>query len=73
MLPRPRFHFGDKKVLSKLASRLIVFGAVLALLAAGAVTLTLIKLPKPAAAQQSIDPAIVTTHLQQLRNELALP
>ena len=50
-----------------------MFGAVLALLAAGAVTLTLIKLPKPAAAQQSIDPAIVTTHLQQLRNELALP
>jgi hypothetical protein len=50
-----------------------VFGAVLGLLAAGAITLTLFKIPKPVAAQQSIDPAIVTTHLQKLRDELALP
>jgi hypothetical protein len=63
---------GDKKVLSKLISRIIVFAAVLALLAVGAITLSS-KLPKPAAAFESIDPAIVTTHLQQLRGELALP
>ena len=31
------------------------------------------KLPKPAAALESINPAIVTTHLQSLRDELALP
>ena len=70
MLPRPRFHSGGKKVLSKLLSRLVVFGVVLAMLTAG---LTLFKLPKPAAAQQSIDPAIVTTHLQKLWSDLALP
>jgi len=57
-------------VLSKLLSRLVVFGVVLAMLTAG---LTLFKLPKPAAAQQSIDPAIVTTHLQKLWSDLALP
>jgi hypothetical protein len=60
-------------VLSKLLSRLIVFGVVLAMLTVGAITLTLFKLPKPAAAQQSIDPAVVTRHLQQLQNDLALP
>jgi hypothetical protein len=60
-------------VLSKLLSRLIVFGGVLATLTVGAITLTLFKLPKPAAAQQSIDPAILTTHLQKLRGDLALP
>ena len=60
-------------MLSKLVSGINVFAAVLAILAAGAITLTLFKLPKPAAAQHSIDPAIVTTHLQQLRGELALP
>ena len=59
-------------MLSKLLSRIIVFAAVLALLAAGAIALGF-KLPKPAATQHSIDPAIVTTHLQQLRGELALP
>ena len=58
---------------SKLLSRPIVFGVVLAMLTAGAITLTLFKLPKPAAAQQSIDPAIVTTHLQKLWSDLALP
>ena len=73
MLPAARqIHFGDKKVLSKLLSRIIVFGAVLALLAVAAITLSS-KLPKPAAALESIDPAIVTTHLQSLRDELALP
>ena len=71
--PRAGFISGDKKVLSKLLSRINVFAAVLAILAAGAITLTLFKLPKSAAAQHSIDPAIVTTHLQQLRGELALP
>jgi hypothetical protein len=45
---------------------------VLAMLAAGAITLSS-KLPKPAAALESIDPAIVTTHLQSLQGELALP
>jgi hypothetical protein len=50
-----------------------VFGVVLAMLTAGAIMLTLFKLPKPAAAQQSIDPAIVTTHLQKLWSDLALP
>jgi hypothetical protein len=49
-----------------------VFGAVLAMLAAGAVTLSS-KLPKPAAAVESINPAIVTTHLKQLAPDLALP
>jgi hypothetical protein len=59
-------------VLSKLLSRFIVFAAVLALLAVAAITLSS-KLPKSAAAFESIDPAIVTTHLQSLRDELALP
>ena len=57
---------------SKLISRIIVFAAVLALQAAGAIALGF-KLPKPAAAQHSIDPAIVTTYLQKLPDELALP
>ena len=60
-------------MLSKLLSRINVFAAVLAILAAGAIMLTLFKLPKPAAAQQSIDPAIVTTHLQKLWSDPALP
>ena len=60
-------------MLSKLLSRINVFAAVLAILAAGDIMLTLFKLPKPAAAQQSIDPAIVTTHLQKLWSDLALP
>ena len=49
-----------------------MFGAVLALLAVAAITLSS-KLPKPAAALESIDPGMVTTHLQSLRDELALP
>jgi hypothetical protein len=53
-------------------SRSIVLSGVLAILAAGAVALTF-KLPKPAAAQQSIDPAIVTSHLRELAPDLALP
>ena len=60
-------------MLSKSLSRLIVFGAVLALLTAGALTLSS-KLPKPAAAlDEAIDPAIVSTHLQQMRDQEALP
>jgi hypothetical protein len=59
-------------VLSKLLSRIIVFGAVVVLLAAAAITLKF-KLPKPAAALEAIDPAIVTSHLQQLAPDLALP
>jgi hypothetical protein len=53
-------------------SKLVVFGAALAILAAGAVTLSF-KLPKPAAAEQSIDPAIVTIHLQQMQDQVVLP
>jgi hypothetical protein len=49
-----------------------VFGAVLALLAAGAVLMSS-RLPRQAAALESIDPAIVTTHLQKLQGDLALP
>jgi len=49
-----------------------VFGIVLAMLTAGAITLSS-KLPKSAAALESIDPAIVTSHLQKLQGELALP
>jgi len=52
--------------------RFIVYSAVIALLTAGAITLAS-KLPKPAVALESIDPAIVTTHLQALQGELALP
>jgi hypothetical protein len=52
--------------------KIIVFGAMLALLAAGAITLEF-KLPKPAAAQQSIDPAIVASHLLKMRDQEALP
>ena len=59
-------------MLSKLISRLIVFGAVLALLTAGALTLSS-RFPKPAAALEALDPAIVTTHLQSINSDLALP
>jgi hypothetical protein len=59
-------------MLSKLISRLIMFGSVLALLTAGALTLSS-KLPKPAAAQQAIDPAIVAGHLLTMRDQEALP
>ena len=57
---------------SKPMPRFIVYSAVIALLTAGAITLAS-KLPKPAAALESIDPAIVTTHLQALQGDLALP
>ena len=59
-------------MLSKPVPRFIVYSAVIALLTAGAITLAS-KLPKPAAALESIDLAIVTTHLQQLQSDLALP
>jgi len=59
-------------MLSKLTSRLIVFGCVLAVLAAGAIALEF-KLPKPAAAEQSLAPAIVTSHLNKMRDQVALP
>jgi hypothetical protein len=50
--------------------KIILLLAMLAILAAavGATTLTL----KPAS-QQPVDRAIVTTHLQKLRGQLALP
>jgi hypothetical protein len=49
-----------------------VFGIVLAMLTAGAITLSS-KLPKSAAALESIDPAIVTSHLQKLRASWRCP
>jgi hypothetical protein len=55
-----------------------VFGVVLALLTGGAITLSS-KLPKPAAALEPrlapspLDPAIITTHLLQMRDQMALP
>jgi len=74
MLPARRWgHYGGQEgMLSKLTSRIIVFGAVLALLAAGAVLMSS-RLPKQAAALESIDPAIISTHLQKLQPDLALP
>jgi len=45
---------------------------VLAILAAGAVTLSF-KLPNPAAALESIHPAIVTIHLQQMQDQVRCP
>ena len=58
-------------MLSKPVPRFIVYTAVIALLTAGAITLAS-KLPKPAAALESTDPAIVTTHLQAVKGDLAL-
>ena len=53
-------------------ARFILLGGVLALLAVGATTLA--KIPKPAVAHHdSIDPSILTTHLQKLQGEEALP
>jgi hypothetical protein len=57
---------------SKVISRFIVFGAVVVVLTAGAIALSA-KLPKSAAALESINPAIVTTHLQSIQGDLALP
>jgi hypothetical protein len=72
MLHPPQISTGDKRVPSKLISRIVVLAGVLVLLTAGAITLSS-TLPKPATALGSIDPAIVTTHLQKLRGDLALP
>jgi hypothetical protein len=55
-----------------LLSKIVVFGAVLALLATGAIALSS-KFPKSAAALESINPAIVATHLKQVAPDLALP
>jgi hypothetical protein len=52
--------------------RTIALATIVALLTAAAITLAA-KLPKPAAALESIDPAIVTIHLQKLQGDLALP
>jgi hypothetical protein len=52
-------------------ARYILLGCVLALLAVGAITLA--KLPKSAEANEPIDPAILTTHLQGLGAEMMLP
>ena len=51
---------------------MIVLATIVALLTAAAIMLSS-KLPKPAAAQHSIDPAIVSSHLQQMRDQEALP
>jgi hypothetical protein len=51
---------------------MIVLATILALLTAGAITLAT-KLPKSAAALEAANPAIVTTHLQQMRDQEALP
>jgi hypothetical protein len=62
-------------------SRFILLGGVLAMLAGGAIALAF-KIPKQAAAQhqaalvaapEPVDPAILTTHLEKLRREGALP
>jgi hypothetical protein len=50
----------------------VALAILVAVLTAAAITLAS-KLPKSAAAQRSIDPAIVTTHLQQMRDQEALP
>jgi len=71
LAPPPDFIRGTRR-LSKLLSRIIVFGAVMVLLAAAAITLEF-KLPKFAAAQQSLAPAIVSSHLLKLQPDLALP
>jgi hypothetical protein len=52
-------------------SKIVVFGAALVLLAAGAIAL--FKFPKSATALESINPAIVATHLKQLAPDLAMP
>jgi hypothetical protein len=52
--------------------RTILLGAIVALLTAAAITLSS-KLPRLAAALETIDPAIVSSHLQQLQGDLALP
>ena len=70
-LTSPQISFRER-VPSKVIFRVIVFGAVVVMLTAGAIALSA-KLPRPAAALESIDPAIVTTHLQALQGELALP
>jgi hypothetical protein len=50
----------------------VALAITVALFTAAAITLAA-KLPKPAAAQQPLDPAIVTTHLLQMRDQEALP
>jgi hypothetical protein len=50
----------------------IVLATIVALLTAGVIALEF-KLPKPAAAQQPIDPAIISSHLLKLQPDLALP
>jgi hypothetical protein len=52
--------------------KMIVVATIVALLTAAAIILSA-KLPKPAAAQQAIAPAIVTSHLLRMRDQEALP
>ncbi|HMF23386.1 MAG TPA: hypothetical protein VKG24_14840 [Pseudolabrys sp.] len=52
--------------------KMIVFATLVALLTAAAITLAS-RLPKQAAAQQSLDPALLTTRLQQMQDQEALP
>ena len=53
--------------------RTIALATIAAVLTVAAITLAT-KLPKPAAAEQeAIAPAIVSSHLQQMRDQEALP
>jgi hypothetical protein len=59
--------------------RIILLGGLFAILAAAVATTLAFKTIKPEAAQQfvvspaQVDPAILTTHLQKSRGEIALP
>ena len=66
--PGAGFQLGDFTAML----RTIALATIVALLTAAAITLAS-KLPKPAAALEAINPAIVSSHLHQLQGELALP
>ena len=68
MLRRRTPHLGDYTTMS----RTIALGVIVAVVTVGGITLAT-KLPQPAAAQQPLDPAIVASHLQQMRDQEALP
>jgi hypothetical protein len=51
--------------------RTIALATIVALLAAAIILAS--KLPKPAAALEAIDPSIIASHLQQMRDQVALP
>ena len=62
------FQFGDFTAML----RTIALATIVALLTAVAIILAS-KLPKPAAALEAIDPSIIASHLQQMRDQVALP